>query len=316
MQSQKLFISQSIWEIKQSICSMKNVLFVAILIIISCLPSFGQMRVFDNNGKEYYAYGGIGNLAEELFLYRDIYGQYPNDKNILLDFVLSKDRFDSKDSLMFLDQISITRKRLTRLLKNRKNRLTVSHDTCSFFIAKTRTTIQCYGGVAELQKSDSYLFRRWTYSRFFDKNGCCLWSFSSESPFMPQEINKRFNLILTTESRSLDEHDLFVNKRVPTPVLIPITMTRNGAFSYDVSCLKGLQLYYQEFGEPFDPANTIGPISIEEAFDSDYLDVMKAYLKAFIDKHDEIGSIRLWELVLFNNPSNTTISQQQKISTP
>ena len=121
---------------------MKNTLSIVILIIIICLPSTGQICVLDENGRAFYSYGGIANLAEELFLYRDIYGEYPKNKKMLLDFILSEDRYDSTDSLLFHDQISIRRKTLTKLLKNRRNKLTISRDTCSFYVAKKRTTIR------------------------------------------------------------------------------------------------------------------------------------------------------------------------------
>lgn len=288
---------------------MKNTLSIVILIIIICLPSTGQICVLDENGRAFYSYGGIANLAEELFLYRDIYGEYPKNKKMLLDFILSEDRYDSTDSLLFHDQISIRRKTLTKLLKNRRNKLTISRDTCSFYVAKKRTTIRCFGGVAELQKSDSYMFRRWTFSRFFDKDGHCLRSLSSESPFMPQDITKRFSTVVTTESRSIIERDIIVNQKLTTPVLIPVTMTRDGVFNYDISSLKDLRLFYQEIGKPFITDNTIGPIAIEDALDSNYLYAMKAYLIGFFDKHEEVDSIRLWEPILFNNPQTATMLQ-------
>jgi hypothetical protein len=283
---------------------MKNVAIAVISFFLFCIPSIGQIRVIDETGRTYIAFGGIANIAEEIFLFRDIYGQYPKDKKILLDFILNKERYNSIDDFSYLNQIRIKRKALTRLLKNRKNRLTVSCDTCFFYIAKTGTTIQCIGGVANLQSSDSYLFRHWTFSRFYDKDGNYLQALGSESPFMPQDINKRFDKVVTTEPKSLDEHDIVVHKWSTPPVLIPIIMTRSGLFSYDVSCLNGLQLFYQEFGKPFNPDNTIGPISIEEAIDVEYLDAMKSYLNDFMEKHEEVDSLKLWELVLFNKPSD------------
>ena len=289
---------------------MKNILSIVILMFIVSLPSIGQISVLNETGRAFYSYGGIANIAEELFLYRDIYGEYPKNKNILLDFILSEERYDSTDSLLFLDQISIRKKTLTKLLKNHKNKLTISRDTCSFYIAKKKTTIFCYGGVAELQKSDSYMFRRWAFSRFFDKNGHCLRSLGSESPFMPRDITKGFSAVVTTELRSIFEREIIVNQRLTTPVLIPITMTRDGVFSYDISSLKDFHLFYQEPGKPFMSENTIGPIAIEDALDSDYLHAMKAYLTDYMDKHEEVDSMRLWELILFNNPQAATIKQE------
>lgn len=288
---------------------MKKVLLVVSFISTFCLSSIGQIRIVDKTGRTYNTSGGITNLAEELVLYRDIYGQYPDDKGILLDFILNEERYDRTDSLLYLDQISVRRKTFTKLLKNRRNKLTVSRDTCSFYIAKTRTTIQCIGGVAELQLLDSYMFRRWTFSRFYDKDGNYLQALTSESPFMPREINMRFSKIVTTEPKSLNEQDFVSHKWSSPPVLIPITMTRSGVFSYDVSCLKSLQLFYQEFGKPFNPDNTIGPISIEDAIDSDYLDAIKVYLEDYMEKNEEVDSLRVWELVLFNSPGTKVVQQ-------
>lgn len=280
---------------------MRKALSVFLLLFSVCLSSIGQVSVTDESGMIYDPFGGAANIENELVLYRDIYGQYPNDKKALLNFIKNKERYNSADSLLYLDQISFRNKSLSKLVKKRRNRYVVSEDTCSFYIAKTRTTIQCIGGVEELQKSDSYMFRLWTFSRFFDKNGNSLLSLSSESPFIPRDIIRRFNRIVTTDARSFNQQDTLVQKRVTTPVLIPITMTRNGVLNLDVSCLDGLQLYYQDFGKPFNQDNTIGSVSIETAIDSDYLDAMMAYLNDFMDKHEEVGSMRLWELVLFND---------------
>lgn len=280
---------------------MNKCILLSILISAFCLPSHGQVRVIEKDGTAYDAIGGFGNLGEELLLYREIYGQYPKDKDTLLDFILDECRYKSIDSASYHDQLEIRKKHFTKLLNNRKNRYSTTGNSCSFYISKARTTLQCIGGVAEMQKSDSYLFRIWTFSRFYDKNGNHLWSRCSESPFMPRDIRMQFSNIVTTAPKGLSEQDI-THKQWTPPVLIPITMTRNGELNYDASCLNGLQLYYQEFGQPYKKENTIGPITIEEAIDPKYIEEMKAYLKDFMDKHEDIYSIKLWEFVLFNTP--------------
>ncbi|SKC36454.1 hypothetical protein SAMN06298214_0017 [Bacteroidales bacterium WCE2004] len=84
--------------------------------------------------------------------------------------------------------------------------------------------------------------------------------------------------------------------------MIPLTMTRDGAFTYDLSCLEGLPLYYQEYGKRHDSTNRIGPITIEEAIDPDYIDTIKAYMTDYLSRHEEVYTMKLWEMVLFNNP--------------
>jgi hypothetical protein len=83
------------------------------------------------------------------------------------------------------------------------------------------------------------------------------------------------------------------------PVLIPFTITRSGALSYDVSCLDGMQLYYRT--EVNSTADSIDTIAIEDAIDPDYLDALKTYTKVIFDEHEEVDSVKLWELVCFNN---------------
>ena len=85
-------------------------------------------------------------------------------------------------------------------------------------------------------------------------------------------------------------------------MMFPVTMTRDGTFTYDLSCLEGLQLYYQPYGKRFDSTNRIGPVTIEEAFDQDYIDTIKAYMTDYLDQHEEVYTMKLWEMVLFNNP--------------
>lgn len=296
---------------------MKRVLLVALLLVSFCLPSIGQIRVIDEKGKVYDGFGGGPfNLGEELFRYRVINGRYPDDKRRLLDFILDKDRYESIDSV-YLDYFITQNKLYTKVIRNRKNKLTVSGDTCLFYIAKERCTIQCIGGVAELQKYDSDQFHFWNFSRCYDKNGKYLWTFGKESPSLPSVVNElktQFGYIVTMEPRHFydsyesdydrDEIVLENEFRKPwtAPVLVPITMTRCGAFSYDLSCLEGIQLYYQVYGDSFVPTNTIGPITIKDAFDPYYFDAIKSYMKDYMDEHEEVDSMVLWELVLFNNP--------------
>ena len=83
--------------------------------------------------------------------------------------------------------------------------------------------------------------------------------------------------------------------------MIPFTMTRNGDFSYDMSCLDGIQLYYSIYGKWLEPTNTIGTITLEEAIDPDYLDTVKAYMEGFMADHEEVGRMCLWEQVLLKH---------------
>lgn len=281
---------------------MKNTLFTILLLFSVCISSSGQVRVYDGSGEALYAFGGIANIADELIIYRDLYGHYPDDKKTLVDFIRDNARYKGTDR-SFKDQVAARKRMLTRLVKNRENEYFVSRDTCLFHIAETGVTIQCSGGVAELQKYDSFMFRHWTVSRFFDKNGHILLpSISNESPLIPGEIRNRFNRIVTTEKKG---GDTMAQKGSTTPVLIPVTMKRNGRLSYDVSCLEGLQLYCQELGKPLNHDNTPGSISIEEAIDPDYLYAMEVYLNDFLRVHKDIDSMRLWELVVFNEPHST-----------
>ena len=47
---------------------------------------------------------------------------------------------------------------------------------------------------------------------------------------------------------------------------------------------------------------TCRPITIEEAIDQDYIDTLKAYMTDYLHQHEEVYTMKLWELVLFNNP--------------
>ena len=48
-------------------------------------------------------------------------------------------------------------------------------------------------------------------------------------------------------------------------------------------------------------ADSIDTIAIEDAIDPEYLDAIKTYTKEFFDEHEEVESMKLWELVCFNN---------------
>lgn len=275
--------------------------FLSVLLLSAlCFPSFGQIRFIDENGEVYSGFGGgIVNLGEEIFKYRVIYGRYPKDKKELHDFCLDKNRYDDADSSGFHDQIELRKKAYSKWTKARRNKLTVSGDTCTFYIANRRWTYQCIGGLAELQKEDYREFRNWNYALSYDRNGKVLWSLGGESPSLPGAVDNLktwFSYIVTADGNDVNWPIL------DAPAMIPVTMTRDGAFTYDLSCQEGLQLYYQEYGKRRDSTNRIGPITIEEAIDPDYIDTLKAYMTDYLNQHEEVYTMKLWELVLFNNP--------------
>lgn len=277
---------------------MKKIFLLVLLLSAFCLPSFGQIRFIDENG-EVYSAGGIVNLGEEIFLYRVIYGRYPKDKKELHDFCLDNNRYDAADSIGFLDQIELRRKVYSKWTKARRNKLTVSGDTCTFYIANERCAYQCIGGLAELQKEDYREFRNYAFARSYDRDGKVLWSLCGESPSLPGAVDNlktRFSYIVTANG------DDVIWEILDAPVMIPLTMTRDGAFTYNLSCLEGFPLYYQEYGKRFDSTNRIGPITIEEAIDQDYIDTIKAYMTDYLSRHEEVYTMKLWEMVLFNNP--------------
>jgi hypothetical protein len=271
--------------------------FLSVLLLSAfCFPSFGQIRFIDENGE---VCGVLSpNLGDDIFRHRVIYGRYPKDKKELLDFILDKERYEHIDSAD-LDYFNTQKKAFAELVKERRNKLIVSGDTCTFYIADSRWTYQCIGGLAELQKEDYRAFQFWNYALSYDRNGKVLWSLVDESPSLPRAVDNlktRFGYIVTA-----DWDDPILDARV----MIPVTMTRDGAFTYDLSCLEGLQLYYQEYGKRTDSTNRIGSITIEEAIDQDYIDTLKAYMTDYLHQHEEVYTMKLWELVLFNNPSES-----------
>ena len=292
---------------------MRRIFLIVLLIFVVYLPSFGQILIINNSGKSCDISGGVGEL---IFLFRSKYGRYPVDKNALHDFLVERSDYEHEvydgDSLV-TNYLAIRDSAIEEQIKDNKNIYKVSGDTCSFFIAKDNCTIQCIGGVDELQKYDYDMFQSWIRSSVFDRKGKYLWQLSSTSPLMPREINRKFRYVVTMEPRILHEnrHEVVpINWECESmPVLISITITRSGSISYEMPRLDGVQLYYQELGKPFHLDNAIGRITIEEAIDQDRLDTIKAYMKDFMDKHDEVDHVCLWELVLFNQTPNKSITE-------
>lgn len=302
---------------------MKRVLFIVSLIFSFYLPSLGQIRYITEDGEIYKVYDQSQweGLPHFIFSYRTIFGRYPDDKQALLDFCLEMTKLISDNCLSFDWEIVDMRtyadeslrakylaKRdsvLTELINDNRNELTVSGDTCLFSIAKERGTIQCVGGPEDLQKYDYDDFRSWIGSSCYDKEGRPLWALGGESPMMPREVNRQFRHVAIM--KYLHEGDAFEDWT--SFVFIPITMTRSGSFRYDLSCLDGIQLFYQELGTSHESTSILGTITAEEAIDPARLDAVKAYLTSYLDEHEEVESIKTWELVLFNNPPDLTAKQ-------
>ena len=201
---------------------------------------------------------------------------------------------------------------VTKQIKNWRNKYTVSGDTGTFYVAKDKCTIQCIGGAAEMQIYDNGGFRGWSRSRFYDKDGKCLWSLCSESPMMPVDVNRQFRYVVTLNPHEEDDPEAEVIVKEESidgslrfsPFFVPITVTRNGEISFnkEMSRLVGTRLYYQEYGKQISLKSAIGTITLKEAIDPARLDAIKAYMKVYFDEHEEVERAELWEMLMFNNP--------------
>lgn len=318
---------------------MKRVISIILLMTVFCLPSFGQIREIFDDGEVVEGYGGdlIFSLGEAMLSYRIVYGQYPDNKRVLLDYFLevSKDEYDHfKTDSTIIRMLAERDSILTVDLNAPENVLTVTGDTCTFSYARaTReitflpelddtvgveivrklSAVQCIGGLAELQVIDYDRFRLWRRSRFYDKDGKCLWSLCSESPFMPRDVNRQFRYVVTMDPYEEDDSEMvFIVMEDFSPVFVPITITRSGMIGYgnDILRLEGVQLYYQELGKPFSSDSAIGTITLKEALDPDHLNAIKTYTKSYFDEHEEVDRMELWELILFNNPPGATSVQR------
>ena len=307
---------------------MRRVLYVFLLIMAFCLPSNGQIREIFDNGEIVEYYGGLvfETLGESIYSYRFVYGRYPEDKQALLDFQRDQSKVEAKEDELFHGQHLLNLyiggeyyddSRYTSLIAKRDsliavdlndpgNVLTVIGDTCTFTYAKaTRESyyfglddpipgvklraIQCIGGPADLQKKDYRSFRQHIHTLAYDKNGKWLWQLCSDAPYSPREVSWKYNFVVSRDPGDYPDGDGVYG--LARPVLIPFTITRSGALSYDVSCLDGMQLY-----------------------DPEYLDALKTYTKVFFDEHEEVDCVKLWELVWFNNLPKRYISFRDHIT--
>lgn len=315
---------------------MKRVFFFVLLLSLSCLPSFGQIREIFDDGEVVEGYGGdlIFSLGEAMLSYRIVYGQYPDNKRVLLDYFLevSKDDYDyyGTDST-FISMLAERDSIYTMDLNAPENVLAVTGDTCTFsyarplreytftsiddtlVVVRKLSAVQCIGGLVDMQRKDNGRFLMWLRSRAYDKNGKCLWSLCSESPFMPREVNRQFRYVVTMDPYEEDDSEMvFIVMEDFSPVFVPITITRSGMIGYgnDILRLEGVQLYYQELGKPISSDSAIGTITLKEALDPDHLNAIKTYTKSYFDEHEEVDRMELWELILFNNPPGATSVQR------
>ena len=307
---------------------MKKVLSVFLLIMAFCLPSNGQIREIFDNGEIVEYYGGLifETLGESIYSYRFVYGRYPEDKQALLDFQRDRAKVEAKEKVLlrgllldlfsgdvefeYLDDslhTSLLAKRDSLIavdLNDPENVLTVIGDTCTFTYAKaTRESyyfglddpipgvklraIQCIGGPADLQKKDYRSFRQHIHTLAYDKNGKWLWQLCSDAPYSPREVSWKYNFVVSRDPGDYPDGDGVYG--LARPVLIPFTITRSGALSYDVSCLDGMRLYYRT--EVNSTADSIDTIAIEDAIDPEYLDALKTYTKVIFDEHEEVDRV-------------------------
>lgn len=328
---------------------MKRLFLSVLMVSALCLPSNGQIREILDNGEvlEYYSGMVFETLGESMYSYRFIYGRYPEDKQALLDFHLEKAKveehvlfrglllnleedtveFEYDDDSLYTALLAKRDSLITVDLNDPENVLTVSGDTCTFTYAKaTRDlfyygfdesvsdfklrAIQCIGGPEDLQKKDYLPFRQHIRTLVYDKDGKCLLSLCSDAPYSPREVEWKYKYVVSRDPAEYHEGGGVYS--LARPVLIPFTITRDGSLSYDVSCLDGMQLYYRN--DVRSTGDSIDTIKIEDAIDPEYLDALKTYTKVIFDEHEEVGCVKLWELVWFNNLPKGYISFKNGIT--
>ena len=77
---------------------MRRIFLLVMLICTFCLPSNGQIREIFDNGELVEYYGGVfETLGESIYSYRFVYGQYPEDKQALLDFQRDRSKIEAKE---------------------------------------------------------------------------------------------------------------------------------------------------------------------------------------------------------------------------
>lgn len=284
---------------------MKRV-FVVIISLIQSIALLGQVRFIrfiDNNKDIECSFAGSagntdipGAIGTALFNYRVDYGHYPNSKDAFLDYYINAPEFDSGDSLTN----SLMRKRDSLLVKEVTNSgctLVVSNDTCSVLFRDINFAVQCIGGLNELQFTNYYFFMLNAYPRAYNKQGERLWSYSLDSIQLPGILRKRFHFVVTF---CPEEKGPMINNEEMRRVYIPITVFKSGNVSYNLSSVKRLNTYYQEWGL-MDRKDILGLAPIERVIDSDYIEEIKNTVCDFMKEQPEVEIIRLWAPVLFKD---------------
>ena len=279
---------------------MKKTWMILILLLSISFSSYGQFRWIQGNGEsEVSDYGGA--IGEILFSYRSIYGRYPNDKAEVLSFHADKYQVVDYGDKTLNRIIAKKKKKEARLLKDKNNVYTVFGDTCSFHFSKQKLTLQCVGGVEELLHTNYDAFRRWCFSLYYNSEGRIINSLSSESPSLPQELCEKFHyfVMITPHYPESDFSEIREGKRI---ALIPFSLNRSGEFKYDYCFLEGAPLFFQEYGKnTFGSDSFVGEVSITEAIDANYVDIVRSYMEEYMEKHPEVAKMRLWEALRFNN---------------
>lgn len=271
-------------------------LYSIIVFFIFPLSSVGQVRVVEEDGRSYDCAGG-GGVGDVIFAYRVVYDRYPHSKKELLVFLKKEYTYNYSDSL--INSIVSKRKDAQiREIKNHKNKLSASGDTCFFYIAANKSVIQCVAGVKSLLDTDYDAFRSWIHTCCYDKKGRYIASLYGESPSLPREMLTPFQYVVMMEPH-YPNVEIPIEKEGMRPIFIPFTMTRSGNFDFDLSYLEGRQLFYSNLDQ-HSQGCTYGPIAIEDAVNPDYLGSVRKYMNDFLDTYPEVESIKLWERLLFN----------------
>ena len=168
-------------------------------------------------------------------------------------------------------------------------------------------TYKFVGGPIDIQ-TDYRRFTQTVFVRCFDKDGKRLRHLQSRAPFLDTCIRRQFQYCIVFDAIDQDKSPddsigLFVRSinqgRYPQ-VMMPVSLNRSGAFSYDLSHIQGWTLYYRD--NPSSIYGNNGSIKLEDAIDQEYINAIRSHLEEFLRQHPEVETIKTWEYLLFNDP--------------
>lgn len=273
-----------------------------ILFMLVALPQSYSRIVYNDGACSEWHSSGHTRMDKLMLSFCDIYGRPPRDKKELLRFHKGfRKQYGKK---IYPEDGYQTDRELSQILRNNRNTIKASGDTCFFYYAKTGITLQILCQVTDEELFNYSLFREGIrYPMAFDKDGEYMWSKSCMETPWREKLKPRYNYYVafsTSLKRGADCRSHPDDVLVKPPLMVLVTYDRDDGMKVDLTLFNSQKLYYGKL-DSINIKQSVNLPTLEKSrvLDSSYFEELKVYLNDVLRENPAVKTLKTFEMVLF-----------------